>query len=119
MNKRQIAEYKTTIQSNQKVFHQRIAELADRIRDREILPLCVKHKLTFTSGHGIFFFTDEGGDDYSDPDTIVNDPGYRRIQKSCKPILLLLNEKVADNQVLGYYVRSVERGELLGFDKRL
>lgn len=109
MKFKQEAAYRAALESAQDKFNEEVAVLADRIRTETIIPLCRKHKLTFISGMGTFFFTDSKGRNYGD--YLYRDGGNARIFEAVKRVLQFLNEEVSHNQCLGYFVDDVRVGD--------
>lgn len=77
--------------------------LGDKIRSEVVEPFCRKHGFTYTSGMGMFFFTDTNGVNYS--------PAYNmpkgKVGREMQEIFNLLNTDFAYNQCLGYLVGDV------------
>jgi hypothetical protein len=107
MNTEQEDQYLSALKAARAKFEREVSELAEKIRDQVIIPLCLKHGLTFISGNGTFFFTDVKGNDYTSDDVDAAYAGNKKIHKAVSGVLHLLNEEVSHNQVLGYYVGDV------------
>lgn len=94
--------YTDTLDSLLSNHHTRIQDLGERIRLEVIQLFCDKHKLTFTSGMGTFFFS-RGEINYS--------PKYRMptglLGREMQAIFDLLDSEVAYNDCLGFYVGDV------------
>ena len=45
---------------------------------------------------------------YDDPYPLKHDRGNLRVYNATKPVLLMSNQEVAYNQVLGYYVADIK-----------
>lgn len=80
-------------------FDRQIQALADQVRAEVIIPLCQKHNLQFTSGMGVYFFSQGRKTfDYSDRDS----SSYKRL--GLKKAFDLLNLEVSYNRTLGDYM---------------
>lgn len=83
----------------QKKFDEDVSDLAEKIRQEVIKPVCEKHKLRFLSGMGTFFFY-RGKKTYG----AAHDQMSDALRADIMPIIDLLNTEVSHNQVLGYFV---------------
>lgn len=94
----------------QETFDQEVFQICERLRDEVIIPVCRKHKLTFLSGMGTFFFS-KGKQTYSGGYGITDARWGSKLIAELTPIFELLNTEVTHNQVLGYYVSDVSKDD--------
>lgn len=109
MTAKQNKQFLRLLKEAQGQFQLQVNVIADAIRAEVIMPVCQKHKLTFWSDNGDFWFTDKRNVDYrfDDPNEYPWD-GASYIQRAVAPILRLLNEEVAYAKCLGFYVEGVK-----------
>lgn len=108
MKDSQRAKYLQELREAQDTFDEAVSNLGDSIRREIIIPLCKKHNLTFISGNGDFFFTDENNMDYGDYlDPIFKETSSKKLQNIQK-VLGLLSTEVTLHQCLGYFVEDVD-----------
>jgi hypothetical protein len=89
----------------QETYHNNISTLADEFRDKILIPLCSKKKLTFVSGMGRFFFSTTANID-------INEIDDKLIEKhGLKTIFDILNIELTRDDYFGYYVSDISEND--------
>ena len=108
VNDKLTADLKARLEETLKRHEEELCALGEKVRAELVIPACRKHRLTFTSGMGTFFFS-KGEHHYGNRDDVeCGDAASRALSAAAKatiaPILDLLNEEISHNNYLGYYV---------------
>lgn len=113
------SEYEKQIKEAQEAFRSALDVIAERVREEVVLPVCAKHKLTFTAGNGVYVFSrgkgnyDEGTGNlvYSDgktfPSKVLTAP--RAMAKDLAPVIELLDAYTDGAGSLGAQMRDVTK----------
>lgn len=94
-----------------------LEKLAEEYRQQVLIPLCRKHKYTFISGMGTFFFVVkfDGKEETVGIDNVnyyvAGDNDYL-IKKQLAPIIDTLNyEAMSRDDCLGFYVKDIKESD--------
>ena len=104
------AKWERRVEGARKAFYDECERVADEVRERLVLPICKRHRLTFAAGMGSWSFyddryTDLGRHVVHDLDDAKRFPGLTKVMKA-------IQLEVDRNSDIGDYVRDVKPSDL-------
>ena len=109
MTKKELEE---KVEKLRTTFHEEVANLAEDVREKVILPLCRKYKMKFLSGNGTYFFVTKEGVSLTGNERDLPGTQEKKLFERLEPIFELLNIEVTREWALGEFVDGVLEKDL-------